>query len=113
MNGPAATCVISGLLLGGLLWLLCLGTLWLRAVSRRTLLLVPGDRESAMQLEIAALREALAPFAFLDAETAQAAWEIRYRDRFQDWIDFEDILRARHVLGADLTDERETQNAQA
>lgn len=47
---------------------------------------------------------ALRAFAFLDANTTQEAWEIRYRDRFQDWIDFDDIDKARAALAAWETD---------
>jgi hypothetical protein len=28
----------------------------------------------------------------------QHAWEIRYQDRFKDWIDFGDIVAARAAL---------------
>jgi hypothetical protein len=54
------------------------------------------------QAEIARLREALEPFAFYSDEpnTTQDAWEIRYRDRFKDWIDFADIESARAALEA-------------
>jgi hypothetical protein len=49
------------------------------------------------------LREALKPFAFLDEDnpdaTTQDAWEMRYHDRFSDWIDFGDIEKARMALG--------------
>lgn len=47
------------------------------------------------------LVEALEPFAFFDEErtdNTQDAWEIRYRDRFQDWVSYEDIERARAAL---------------
>jgi hypothetical protein len=54
------------------------------------------------QAEIARLREALEPFGFYSDEpnTTQDAWEIRYRDRFEDWIDFADIESARAALEA-------------
>ncbi len=55
---------------------------------------------AAMTAERDALRAALVPFAFLGSATAQEAWEIRYRDRFEDWIDFSDIEAARAALGA-------------
>ncbi len=48
--------------------------------------------------EIERLRDALKPFAFLEDDTAQEAWELRFRDRFKDWIDFGDIENARKVL---------------
>lgn len=53
----------------------------------------------------AGLREALEPFAFYGDEpnTTQEAWEIRYRDRFQDWIDFGDIEAARAALAQPST----------
>jgi hypothetical protein len=53
--------------------------------------------------EIERLRAALKPFAFLNEddpkETTQEAWEMRYRDRFRDWVDFGDIEQARIALG--------------
>ena len=45
-----------------------------------------------------ALRKALKPFAFLGEKTTQEAWEMRYKDRFQDWIDFDDMETARKAL---------------
>ena len=52
--------------------------------------------------EVVRLRKALTPFAFFSdddpSQTAQEAWEIRYRDRFHDWIDFGDIEAARAAL---------------
>ena len=53
----------------------------------------------AMKARVVELEAALAPFAFLEDETTQAAWETRYADRFKDWIDFDDIDRARAALG--------------
>jgi hypothetical protein len=49
--------------------------------------------------EIRRLKEALLPFAFEDCQTTQKAWEIRYLDRFKDWIDFGSIKAARKALG--------------
>lgn len=51
-----------------------------------------------MQAKLAKAVDALRPFAFLDNVTTQEAWEIRYRDRFEDWIDYGDIDRARATL---------------
>lgn len=50
--------------------------------------------------EVERLRAALTPFAFMgeETDTTQDAWEIRYRDRFCDWIDFGDIETARAAL---------------
>ena len=55
--------------------------------------------EAADRIE--ALEAALRPFCFFgdEPDTTQEAWEIRYRDRFKDWIDFEDIEAARAVMG--------------
>ncbi len=49
-----------------------------------------------------ALAEALRPFGFFSDEpnTTQQAWEIRYCDRFEDWIDFGDMESARDALAA-------------
>ncbi len=57
---------------------------------------------SEARAEVERLREALTPFAFYSDEpnTTQEAWEIRYRDRFKDWIDFADIEAARAALEA-------------
>lgn len=48
------------------------------------------------------LRDALKPFAFYDEENSkesvQHAWEIMYKDRFQDWIDPQDIKKVREAL---------------
>jgi len=58
-------------------------------------------RIEALEAENARLREALEPFAFIDKDepdTTQEAWELRYLDRFKDWIDFEDIEAARAAL---------------
>lgn len=55
--------------------------------------------------EVERLREALKPFAFLDSDTTQEAWEIRYMDRFKDWVDFGDIATARAALQHDRGDE--------
>jgi hypothetical protein len=61
---------------------------------------VRADLIEAQAAEIARLREALKPFAFLDQPTTQDAWEIIYLDRVKDWIDFEDIDTARAALTA-------------
>lgn len=51
------------------------------------------------------LEAALRPFAFDDLEdegepnSLQFIWEIIYQDRFQDWIDCQDIENARIALG--------------
>jgi hypothetical protein len=62
----------------------------------------PDDRLRAAD-EIERLRSALKPFAFLDEDnpksTTQDAWEIMYRDRFKDWVDFGNIEQARIALG--------------
>jgi hypothetical protein len=61
----------------------------------------PPTLAEAMRCEeVKALAEALTPFAFFDEEggDTQKAWEIRYLDRFKDWIDFADIERARAAL---------------
>lgn len=58
-----------------------------------------ADEVDCLREENRRLREVLAPFAFLENETTQAAWEIRYQDRFKDWIDFGDIQQARAELG--------------
>lgn len=48
------------------------------------------------------LKRALEPFAFYDEEnpkeTVQYAWEIMYKDRFEDWIDPNEIADARKAL---------------
>ena len=56
------------------------------------------DALLAQAARIERLEAALTPFAFLDEDTTQEAWEIRYRDRFQDWIDFGDIELARAAM---------------
>lgn len=54
----------------------------------------------AKDAEIARLRACLIPFCFFGEsnDDTQAAWEMRYLDRFKDWIDFEDIENARAAL---------------
>jgi len=49
-----------------------------------------------------ALAEALRPFGFCSDEpnTTPQTWEIRYCDRFEDWIDFGDMESARDALAA-------------
>lgn len=58
-------------------------------------------REAADHID--ALEKALEPFAFLDPDnpdrTTQEFWEMIYRDRVQDWYDYEDIAAARAALG--------------
>ncbi len=53
--------------------------------------------------EIDRLRASIKPFAFLSEDnpkaTVQDAWEMMYRDRFRDWVDFGDIEQARIALG--------------
>lgn len=55
---------------------------------------------AALEAKVAGLMEALKPFCFFSDEpnTTQEAWEIRYCDRFKDWIDFADIESARAAL---------------
>ena len=55
---------------------------------------------AALEAKVAGLVEALKPFCFFSDEpnTTQEAWEIRYCDRFKDWIDFADIESARAAL---------------
>lgn len=55
---------------------------------------------AALEAKVAGLMEALKPFCFFSDEpnTTQEAWEIRYCDRFKDWIDFADIESARAEL---------------
>ncbi len=67
-----------------------------------------ADTIEAQAAEIARLRGALGPFAFLEMEKdegmadTQYVWETIYRDRVQDWISYEDIAAARTALkGAD------------
>lgn len=55
-------------------------------------------RADDAEAQLAEAKEALRPFAFTDDATTQEAWETRYRDRFKDWIDFDDIDRARGTL---------------
>ena len=62
------------------------------AWNRRADLCTPTDER------VARLVDALRPFAFLDDSSTQEAWEIRYNDRFKDWIDFGDIEAARAAL---------------
>lgn len=57
-----------------------------------------ADALAAQQKRIEELEAALEPFAFITSETTQEAWEIRYQDRFADWIDYEDISAARAAL---------------
>ena len=63
---------------------------------------VTDPQIATLQAEKARLVEALRPFAFLSDDdpnqTTQEAWEIRYKDRVKDWIDFSDIDRARALL---------------
>lgn len=63
---------------------------------------------AALEAQVARLEGALTPFAFFDDEggDTQHAWEIRYRDRFQDWIDFADIEEARAALAEVQADAR-------
>lgn len=59
------------------------------------------DELDRMRSELERKDAALWPFAFLDddePDTTQHAWEMRYQDRFQDWISFEDIAAARAAL---------------
>lgn len=66
----------------------------------------PDSPEAGIVRQLRAERDkarlALAPFAFFDdddpSEDTQSAWEMRYRDTFKDWIDFEDIVAARAAL---------------
>ena len=67
-------------------------------------------RIEALEARVAAadkLAEALTPFAFFDpdepditSDTTQKAWELRYKDRFKDWIDYGQIEDARTALAA-------------
>jgi len=61
------------------------------------------DAVKAVTDRIDALEKALEPFAFLDPDnpdrTTQEFWEMIYRDRVQDWYDYEDIAAARAALG--------------
>ena len=61
-----------------------------------------GIRAAAKKAGEDALAEALRPFGFFSDEpnTTQQAWEIRYCDRFEDWIDFGDMESARDALAA-------------
>ena len=66
---------------------------------------MPADtpaQEAPMTDPIKLARDALEPFCFFDEDQPdiQSAWEMRYRDRFQDWISFEDIEAARTALAA-------------
>lgn len=51
---------------------------------------------------ITELKQALKAIAFGASETTQEAWEIRYQDRFKDWIDYDDIAKAREAMGYDV-----------
>lgn len=60
------------------------------------------DMLKDIKAKLVEMKKALAPFAFFDPEdpdTTQEAWELRYQDRFKDWIDFEDIEAARAAIG--------------
>lgn len=61
---------------------------------------------AALEAKVAGLVAALKPFCFFSDEpnTTQEAWEIRYCDRFEDWIDFADIESARAALAQTPTD---------
>lgn len=61
---------------------------------------------AALEAKVAGLVAALKPFCFFSDEpnTTQEAWEIRYCDRFKDWIDFADIESARAALAQTPTD---------
>jgi len=56
------------------------------------------DTVTALEVKVARLEAALRPFAFLEDAATQRAWELRYNDRFKDWIDFGDMDRARKAL---------------
>ncbi len=59
---------------------------------------LPDPDVTALQAKVARYEAALRPFAFLDDSTTQEAWELRYNDRFKDWIDFGDMDAARKAL---------------
>jgi len=60
------------------------------------------------EAKVARLEGALRPFCFFNEDEpesdVQHAWEIRYQDRFKDWIDFGDIVAARAALKGDTND---------
>ena len=60
------------------------------------------SRAEAAEAGEDALAKALRPFGFFSDEpnTTQQAWEIRYCDRFEDWIDFGDMESARDAIAA-------------
>jgi hypothetical protein len=62
------------------------------------------------EAKVARLEEALRPFCFFSEDdpeqTTQDAWEMRYRSRFEDWIDFGDIENARAALTEGDTNDR-------
>ena len=71
----------------------------LRVTAELKSLNVGADAGEAAD-RIEKLERALRPFCFFsdDPDTTQEAWEIRYRDRFKDWIDFQDIEDARAAM---------------
>ena len=55
-------------------------------------------RIEELEAKLAKAVEALEPFAFLDSETPQEAWDLSRKDLFKDWISFEEIYEARTTL---------------
>ena len=74
------------------------------AVHRSTAEMQWNTRATPPAAVVEAMERALRPFAFFNDdnpdEDIQTAWETRYRDRFRDWIDFEDIEAVRAALAA-------------
>ena len=67
------------------------------AAERITELEAENDR---LRGQVATARVALEPFAFLDFDDTQAAWEALYQDTFRDWIDYNDMDAARAAIRA-------------
>ena len=61
-----------------------------------------ADTITALSERVRVLEDALRPFAFFDNsdpnDSTQKAWEQVFQDRIQDWIEYEEIDRARAAL---------------